>query len=141
MLGHHSELALSTILSRGSSSCMSIRMAFHFLNIMRHFYWSSQQMQAKYFFFKVLWYSSLGKVLSENGLPQSDVLISLMIFTLHKYVNEKKDTELLHVWFNFYLKCFHILFSLKSNLMFVSPKFDQVLKEYFPSVPRTTDTQ
>ena len=48
-----------------------------FLNIMKRFYWLSQQMQAQFVVFKLLHFSNLVRV-----LPESDILISVVVFTL-----------------------------------------------------------
>ena len=48
-----------------------------FLNIMKRFYWLSQQMQARFVVFKLLHFSNLVRV-----LPESDILISVVVFTL-----------------------------------------------------------
>ena len=40
-------------------------------------------------FFKLLRYSNLCRVLPENGVPYSDILISLVVFTLDQNTNKK----------------------------------------------------
>ena len=49
---------------------------------MNQFYWLSQQMQTHFVVFKLLGYSNLYWVLPESGVPWSDILISLVVFTV-----------------------------------------------------------